>query len=82
MKLTYTPKPGFAAPPAPWPGRDHDEPDRKTAEAKVESGFYRAAGKSPAPSRKPEAPPSPPPPPPKPKHWEADEKGKPKLVED
>ncbi len=81
MKLTYTLKPGFAGPRAEWPARDHDEPSKKIAEEKIESGFYRAAGKSPAPSRKPEVPLSPPPPSPKPTHWEPGEKGKPKLVE-
>lgn len=41
MKLIYTPKPGFAAPRLEWPARDHDEPSRKVAEEKIESGFFK-----------------------------------------
>ncbi|HAM39885.1 MAG TPA: hypothetical protein DCP69_00730 [Candidatus Omnitrophica bacterium] len=40
MKLTFTPKAGFAGPPIPWPACDHDEKDPIVATEKVASGFF------------------------------------------
>ena len=83
MKLTYTPKEGFAGPPIPWPACDHDEDDLKLAEAKVASGFFsKSEGRVPKRAEATSAPPPPPPPPPKPTHWESEPGGRPKLVED
>ena len=42
MKLIYVPRAGFVGPPAPWPGRDHDEPDEQAYKAKLASGYYRS----------------------------------------
>ncbi len=42
MKLIFISRNGFVGPPAPWPGSDHDEPDKAVYAAKLASGFYRS----------------------------------------
>ena len=42
MMLFYVPKMGVVGPPAPWPGCDHDEPEKDVFAAKIDSGFYRS----------------------------------------
>ena len=46
MKLIYTPRAGFAAPPNGWPAADHEESGNAVAKAKLGSGFYRSETKT------------------------------------